>query len=104
MGRREPIDLAILDTDLNGQMVYPVADELPARGVPVIFLNRLRESLSACEIARRSANFEALRSRRLDQGNTTERWIELMRPPCGVPAPAMLPHPLRRHTYAMGSP
>jgi len=26
--RREPIDLAILDTNLNGQMVYPLADDL----------------------------------------------------------------------------
>jgi two-component system, response regulator PdtaR len=36
--RREPIDLAILDTNLNGQMVYPLADDLLASGVPVIFL------------------------------------------------------------------
>jgi CheY-like chemotaxis protein len=36
--RREPIDLAILDTNLNGQMVYPLADDLLALGIPVIFL------------------------------------------------------------------
>jgi PAS domain S-box-containing protein len=36
--RREPIDLAILDANLNGQMVYPLADDLLAQGVPVIFL------------------------------------------------------------------
>ena len=36
--RREPIDLAILDTNLNGQMVYPLADDLLSWGVPVIFL------------------------------------------------------------------
>jgi PAS domain S-box-containing protein len=36
--RGEPIDLAILDANLNGQMVYPLADDLLARGVPVIFL------------------------------------------------------------------
>jgi PAS domain S-box-containing protein len=36
--RRDPIDLAILDANLNGQMVYPLADDLLARGVPVIFL------------------------------------------------------------------
>jgi CheY-like chemotaxis protein len=36
--RREPIDLAILDTNLNGQMVYPLADDLLAWGIPVIFL------------------------------------------------------------------
>ena len=37
-GRSEPIDVAILDTNLNGQMVCPLADELLAWGVPVIFL------------------------------------------------------------------
>jgi DNA-binding response OmpR family regulator len=36
--RREPIDLAILDANLNGQIVYPLADDLLAQGVPVIFL------------------------------------------------------------------
>jgi len=36
--RREPIDLAILDTNLNGQMVYPLADDLLSWGIPVIFL------------------------------------------------------------------
>jgi two-component sensor histidine kinase/ActR/RegA family two-component response regulator len=35
---REPIDLAILDTNLNGEMVYPLADNLSARGIPFIFL------------------------------------------------------------------
>ena len=30
-------DIAILDIDLNGEMVYPAADILIARGVPVIF-------------------------------------------------------------------
>ena len=36
--RREPIDLALLDTNLNGQMVYPLADDLLSWGIPVIFL------------------------------------------------------------------
>jgi PAS domain S-box-containing protein len=36
--RGEPIDLAILDANLNGEMVYPLADDLLARSVPVIFL------------------------------------------------------------------
>jgi DNA-binding response OmpR family regulator len=31
------IDLAILDIDLNGVPVFPVADVLQARGVPVVF-------------------------------------------------------------------
>jgi DNA-binding response OmpR family regulator len=37
--RRERFDLAILDINLNGAMVYPLADELLARGVPFIFLS-----------------------------------------------------------------
>ena len=37
--RRERFDLAILDINLNGDMVYPLADELSARGVPFIFLS-----------------------------------------------------------------
>jgi DNA-binding response OmpR family regulator len=37
--RRERFDLAILDINLNGDMAYPLADELSARGVPFIFLS-----------------------------------------------------------------
>jgi DNA-binding response OmpR family regulator len=37
--RRERFDLAILDINLNGKMVYSLADELSARGVPFIFLS-----------------------------------------------------------------
>jgi DNA-binding response OmpR family regulator len=37
--RGEHFDLAILDINLNGNMVYPLADELSARGVPFIFLS-----------------------------------------------------------------
>ena len=37
--RRERFDLAILDINLNGAKVYPLADELAARGVPFIFLS-----------------------------------------------------------------
>lgn len=35
---REPIDFALLDINLAGEMVYPVADELIARNTPFIFL------------------------------------------------------------------
>ena len=37
--RCERFDLAILDINLNGDMVYPLADEFLARGVPFIFLS-----------------------------------------------------------------
>lgn len=36
--RREPVDLAVLDVNLNGTMVYPLADELLARGLPFVFV------------------------------------------------------------------
>jgi CheY-like chemotaxis protein len=33
----EAIDVAVLDVNLNGQMSYPIADALAARGVPFVF-------------------------------------------------------------------
>jgi DNA-binding NtrC family response regulator len=33
----EAIDVAVLDVNLNGQMSYPIADALAARGVPFAF-------------------------------------------------------------------
>jgi DNA-binding NtrC family response regulator len=36
--RRETFDLAVLDINIRGTMVYPVADELATRGVPFLFL------------------------------------------------------------------
>jgi CheY-like chemotaxis protein len=37
--RRGGFDLALLDINMNGQMAYPLADELLTRGVPFIFLS-----------------------------------------------------------------
>jgi DNA-binding response OmpR family regulator len=34
----EAIDFAILDTNLNGEMVYPLAEELLRHGIPFLFL------------------------------------------------------------------
>lgn len=34
---REPIDVAILDVNLRGEMVFPVADALRQRGIPFAF-------------------------------------------------------------------
>jgi len=34
---REPLDAAILDVNLDGEMVFPVAEALQARGIPFIF-------------------------------------------------------------------
>ena len=38
MAQSEPLDGALLDVNLNGEAVYPVVDELQARGVPLIFV------------------------------------------------------------------
>ena len=37
LAQREVIDVAILDVNLNGMEVYPVAAALAARGVPFVF-------------------------------------------------------------------
>jgi len=36
--RKEPLDAAILDVNLNDEEVFPVADELLMRGIPFIFM------------------------------------------------------------------
>jgi DNA-binding response OmpR family regulator len=36
--RREHFDLAVLDIDLNGELVYPLADDLARRGIPFLFV------------------------------------------------------------------
>jgi CheY-like chemotaxis protein len=35
----QPFDLAVLDVNLNGTMVYPLADHLIARRIPFLFLS-----------------------------------------------------------------
>jgi CheY-like chemotaxis protein len=37
MAQRELVDVAILDVNINGELAYPVADTLAARGIPFIF-------------------------------------------------------------------
>ena len=37
LARSRPIDLAILDVNLDGHMSYPVAEVLEGRGVPYVF-------------------------------------------------------------------
>jgi CheY-like chemotaxis protein len=39
--RQESIDVAILDVNLAGQVVFPVADILAKRGVPILFATGL---------------------------------------------------------------
>ncbi len=35
----EPFDVALLDINLNGTMVFPLADDLIGRGLPVVFVS-----------------------------------------------------------------
>jgi DNA-binding response OmpR family regulator len=35
----EPVDCAILDVNLRGELVYPLAEELLRRGIPFLFLS-----------------------------------------------------------------
>ena len=35
---RGPVDMALLDVNLDGEMVYPLAEALAEKGVPFIFL------------------------------------------------------------------
>jgi DNA-binding response OmpR family regulator len=37
--RRETIDVALLDINLGGEMIYPVADELMTKNIPFLFLS-----------------------------------------------------------------
>ena len=54
---RGPIDFALLDINLAGEMVYPVADELIARNTPFIFLTGYA-SAAVPEAYRRFARIE----------------------------------------------
>jgi CheY-like chemotaxis protein len=37
LGREETLDAAILDVSLDGETIFPVAEELQRRGIPFIF-------------------------------------------------------------------
>jgi CheY-like chemotaxis protein len=37
MAQREPFDVAILDVNISGGEVYPIAEALAARGIPFVF-------------------------------------------------------------------
>lgn len=41
LARSEPLDAAVLDIDVAGEMIWPVAEALRHRGVPFVFLSAL---------------------------------------------------------------
>jgi CheY-like chemotaxis protein len=45
LATREAVDAAVLDVNLRSQLVYPVADALIERGVPVVFVTGYDELL-----------------------------------------------------------
>jgi DNA-binding response OmpR family regulator len=60
---REQFNLAVLDINLNGEAVYPLADELLARGIPLLFLSgyvELPERFKAAPQLSKPHNPEAL--------------------------------------------
>jgi response regulator RpfG family c-di-GMP phosphodiesterase len=42
---REPVDSALLDVNLDGELVFPLAEALTERGVPFIFLTGYDEDI-----------------------------------------------------------
>lgn len=79
------IDVAVLDVNLNGEMSYPIADALAARGVPFVFVtgydkDRMLEGYRDCPVLQKPFH-------RAELSTTLER---LLTPndPTGEPAPA----------------
>lgn len=78
------IDVAVLDVNLNGEMSYPIADALAARGVPFVFVtgydkDRMLEGYRNCPVLQKPFH-------RAELSTTLER---LLTPndPTGAPAP-----------------
>ena len=43
LAQSEPLDAAVLDIDVGGQMIWPVAEELQRRAVPFLFLSAINK-------------------------------------------------------------
>lgn len=43
LAQSEPLDAAVLDIDVGGEMTWPVAEELHRRGVPFLFLSAITQ-------------------------------------------------------------
>ena len=61
----EPFDLAILDVNLHGEMIYPAADTLAERGVPFSLLSGygrhgLPERFEGSAVLSKPCNFDTL--------------------------------------------
>ena len=70
LAEHEPLDGALLDINLHGEMSFPIAGVLSARGVPFVFVTGY-EDRSIVPLAYRSAP-------RLDKPVADERLIEVL--------------------------
>jgi DNA-binding response OmpR family regulator len=43
LAQSEPLDAAVLDVNVGGEMIWPVAEELQRRGVPLLFLSAVSQ-------------------------------------------------------------
>jgi DNA-binding response OmpR family regulator len=68
---KERCDAAVLDVNLGGERVYPVAKILAERHVPFIFCHRLFGRRTAARIRRATADRQAFQSR-----TTPPRFVE----------------------------
>ena len=70
LAKHKPLDGALLDINLHGEMSFPIAEVLSARGVPFVFVTGY-EDRSIVPLAYRSAP-------RLDKPVADERLMEVM--------------------------
>lgn len=68
LAREAPPDAAILDVNLGGEMVYPLADILRQRGIPFMFATGLRPAGPAARICHGAPLRKALHRAGLPQG------------------------------------
>jgi DNA-binding response OmpR family regulator len=66
--REEPLDAAVLDVNLAGERVDPVADALAERGVPFLFMTGYGRNMLPAEHADRPALAKPFRPAQLING------------------------------------
>jgi two-component SAPR family response regulator len=63
----QPIDFAILDLNLNGEMTYDLAEQLEQRGIPIVFTtgyesDAIKSRLTNCRVLNKPVVKDALES------------------------------------------
>jgi CheY-like chemotaxis protein len=81
MIEQQPVDAAVLDVNLSGQMSYPVADALAAHGTPFVFStgyasNRLQEGYRAFPALQKPYHLSELRNALVGLFSTGARGAE----------------------------